>query len=197
MGYKEDFLKDIDASLPEGVLGLLEVAIPEAPSVTISDVDSAIIAQGILAKYLLDLFDTFRGLTPIELLLRIGQKNATLQSALLAGIEYNPKKSFEFSILSPQKEGFYFPEQEIQFSAEIMSQKGFEACTGIVVSISEVNQTFTLEKIEDLLGFRKNMVVALPEVVSLPMSLTARFMASFEGAENYTKSVEFQISPPV
>lgn len=120
MGYKEDFLTALNESLPEGILELLEKEIPEAPSVTVSDVDSAIIANGHLAKYLLDLFNTFKGLTPVELLLRIGQKNATLQAAFLAGIEYTKGEGeYDFSIsLDPT---IVYTDSPIPFQLEVIN----------------------------------------------------------------------------
>jgi hypothetical protein len=198
MGLKTDFLSELNADLPDGVGGLLDKAIPAAPSVaTPTDVDSAIIAQGVLAKYLLDLFDTFRGLTPIELLLRIGQKNATLQAALLAGLEYVEKTSFEYEILSPSTSGTYYPEDENQFSAELETQEGFEACIGIVATIPELSQTIVLERIDDMYAYRKNTTLSFPVVSEFPMSLTARFSATFEGAELYAKTVNFEVSAPL
>ena len=197
MGLKTDFLNALNADLPEGIAGLLDKAIPEAPSVTVTDVDSAIIAQGILAAYLLDVFDTFRGLTPIELLLRIGQKNATLQAALLAGLEYAEKKSFDYTILSPTTSGFYYPEGEIQFSAALETQAGFNACAGIAVTIPELSQNIALARLGDVQGYCTNTALSFPEVSSFPMPLTAIFTATFDGAEPYTKTVNFEVSAPL
>lgn len=74
---------------PEGILDFLATPLPTPPTISApADVDAAIIANGICAKYVLDLFTPFAGLTPIELLLRIGQHNNVLEAGLLAGLEY-------------------------------------------------------------------------------------------------------------
>lgn len=99
MSLKDEFLKALDEALPVGILGCIDARIPPAPSVTVTDVNSAIFAMGVLSQYLCDLCREFLGLTPVELLLRIGQRNATLQAMLLLSLEFIGSQSFK--ILAP------------------------------------------------------------------------------------------------
>jgi hypothetical protein len=85
---KQTFIEAVRLT-PDGIQDFLETPIPTPPEIsTPADVDAAIIASGVLSKYLLDVFTVFAGLTPVELLLRIGQHNSVLESAMLAGLEY-------------------------------------------------------------------------------------------------------------
>lgn len=196
MGHKEDFLSALNESLPKGVSGFLDREIPDAPEVVVDSVDSAIIASGILSKYLLDLFHAFGGLTPVELLLRIGQKNATLQAALLAGLEYFKKDNHEFSIISPTETGIYQANTEIQFSAEFENQADFDACSGMSVDLVECGQNFVLDRLDDQPAFMSNILPELPEVVEFPFEVLCRFTASFEEGDPYTQTVTIQILEP-
>jgi hypothetical protein len=89
---------------PEGITGFLTTPIPTPPTIaTPTDVDAAVLANGICAKYILDLFLPFAGLTPVELCLRIGQHNSVLQAGLLAGLQYidATQTQKDIKILSP------------------------------------------------------------------------------------------------
>lgn len=96
---KDNFIASWNSMLPDGVLNLAEAAFPPAPTIdTPTDVDAAIIAQGVLSKYLLDLFAAFEGLTPVDLILHIGQRNAVNKAMLLAGLELADEDAEEHSI---------------------------------------------------------------------------------------------------
>ena len=88
---------------PEGVQDFISVPIPDLTATTLpNDIDSAIITQGVLAHNLNSIFMEFVGLTPIQVLLRIGQHNSTLQAALLAGLEYvATQEVYDFEIVEP------------------------------------------------------------------------------------------------
>jgi hypothetical protein len=97
---------------PEGILDFLATPIPTPPTVaTPADVDAAIIANGICAQYILDLFQPFAGLTPIELMLRIGQHNNVLEAGLLAGLEYigETETQQDLEIIAPQSGASLLP----------------------------------------------------------------------------------------
>jgi hypothetical protein len=98
--------------LTPGVVEFLSAAIPDPPEITTpTDVDAAIIANGIAAKYVLDLFKPFAGLTPVEMVLHIGQLNTVLQGAYLAGLEYINASGAQngITIVMPEDGHTYLP----------------------------------------------------------------------------------------
>ena len=108
---KQAFLEAVRTT-PDGISGFLTAVIPTPPDIPYPEtVNGAIIVNGICAKYIMDLFAPFAGLTPIELLLRIGQHNSVLESAMLAGLEYITGASDEgsLSVLHPAGQGPYSP----------------------------------------------------------------------------------------
>lgn len=113
MSVKTDFIQDFRAT-PEGIATFLETEIPTLAAIsTPVDVDAAIIAQGVLAMNLNLILKAFEGLTPIELILRIGQHNSVLESAMLAGLEYlegdTENAQTDFEILEPSAGTTYLP----------------------------------------------------------------------------------------
>lgn len=197
MGYKEDFLAAINEALPEGISGLLDKEIPEAPSVTVTDVDSAIIATGHLSKYFLDLFNTFKGLTPVELLLRIGQKNATLQAGVLIATEYIKKESFDFTIVFPTTATYTrIAGDDFICSVSFPDDNSFDACTGVsIVFDPQIAESTSLERNEENRTFLKNfpMIQAPSQEI---LEVVARFTASFEDADDFTQAIGFGIRLP-
>jgi hypothetical protein len=98
--------------LTPGVVEFLSAAIPDPPEITTpADVDAAIIANGLAAKYVLDLFKPFAGLTPVEMVLHIGQLNTVLQGAYLAGLEYIQTSNAQqnFAIVYPEDGRVCYP----------------------------------------------------------------------------------------
>lgn len=88
MGVKEDLITAINYT-PDGINSKLNTGIPALDATTLpTDVDSAILTQGILAHNINQILKAFEGLTPVELLLRIGQKSPALQGAFLSGLEF-------------------------------------------------------------------------------------------------------------
>jgi len=84
---KTDMLQEVLTDLPEGVRNFLETPIPTLTATTApTDVDSAIIAQGILAHNLNTIFQAFEGLTLAAIPMYIGQLNTVNQGILLAGL---------------------------------------------------------------------------------------------------------------
>jgi len=121
---KQEFIEAVRLT-PDGINDFLETPIPAAPTIgTPTDKDSAIIANGVLSKFLLDLFAPFAGLTPVELLLRIGQHNSVLESAMIAGLEYlegsdSDEQGLQF--IEPTDGGTYSP-GEMRFT--VAAQNG-------------------------------------------------------------------------
>lgn len=111
---KQDFVEAVRLT-PDGIKEFLETPIPEAPTVSPAD-DTA---NEALAAFLLNLFRPFAGLTPVELLLRIGQHNSVLESAMIAGLEYiegADSESNGLTILEPQ-DGQTYDAGEMRFTA--------------------------------------------------------------------------------
>lgn len=145
MGVKDQFLQALD-EVPEGISGFTDRAIPTFPVVGWpEDVDAAIIAQGQLAANINILLKTFEGLTPVELLLRLGQRNEVMKAMLLAGLQYLSEQSLhDFTILEPE-EGQSYSAGSISFKAQITS--GLDDLYLFQVEVDE--ETFSLGSNEE------------------------------------------------
>jgi hypothetical protein len=105
MSAKEAFIEALNA-LPPGVASFLTTPIPSVePISSPADVEEALIANGRLSSHINSILMAFGGMTPVELLLRIGQHNNVLQAALLAALEY---RSGGFSIVAPADGETYY-----------------------------------------------------------------------------------------
>jgi hypothetical protein len=100
--------------------------------------DDAIIAQGVLAVFLLDVFRPFGGLTPVELLLRIGQHNSVTEAILFTALEYlsDSDAQKEFTILEPKDGKTYLP-GDIRIAVSAKSSNIAFA----IVTVSDAYQT--------------------------------------------------------
>lgn len=172
---------------PDGIQDFLTTALPTAPTIsTPSDVDSAIIANGVLAKFILDACAPFGGLTPVELLLRIGQHNNVLETAMLAGLEYlgeaaGGDAAVDFTIVEPEAGGAYLP-GSLRLTAQVdngsILQIAVEVGTEEPVSLASDDGV-------SFYGF-----VRLEEVGEY----TATFTALFEDESTQSASVTFTMS---
>lgn len=111
MSVKADFLEAIRKT-PDGIDGFLATAIPTLTATTLpTDTDSAILVQGILAHNLNTILCLYSGLTPIELLLRIGQHSNVSEAILLSGLEFigDSQAQKEFTIKEPVEDYEYAP----------------------------------------------------------------------------------------
>ncbi|MGD9125756.1 MAG: hypothetical protein PVH19_00120 [Planctomycetia bacterium] len=135
---KQEFIDVWNGMLPDGVVGAAEKPIPAAPTIeTPTTEEAANIAQGVLAKYLLDFFNTFEGLTPVDLILHIGQRNAVNKALLLASIEQTSDKGgkHDISIIQPAVGTFDLSEELLTCEVELF---------GDLIDLEEV--FVTLEK---------------------------------------------------
>jgi hypothetical protein len=185
---KQQFIEAIRLT-PDGIAGFLTTEIPEPPTIsTPSDVDSAIIANGLAAKYICDLIAPFAGLTPIELLLRIGQHNSVLESAMLAGLEYleGANAAQGFTVLAPQDGGVYLP-GEMRIRCEVTNG----TCEAITCAIGE-GESFDLIERDGIWQQYVNV-----EEGELSASFTAYFTDADPAAQivNFTISVELEPEP--
>lgn len=109
MGLKAEFI-DLLRQTPDGIAAFLTEEIPEPPEISQpATTDDAVIAQGILSYYLLEVFRPFAGVTPVELLLRIGQHNNVVETMCLAGLEYlaDTNTQQDFTVEEPIAETKY------------------------------------------------------------------------------------------
>lgn len=201
---KQQFINALNTT-PEGIDDFLETPIPVVASISNpTDVDGAIVAQGQLAYNINEILRAFGGLTIVELLLRIGQHNSVLQGALLAALEYTKKTSIEFTIESPVSATLYFlPDESLECRVTFEDEASFSKCTGISVEIfannpeqSSFNETIRLTgEIENLCfsGECENIINKLG-YTTLVIEMTARFIATFEKAETYTKAIDFGVT---
>jgi len=74
---------------PDGITAFETTPIPDPPAASPpTTVDDAIIVNGVCAYYLMEVFRSFAGLTPVELLLRLGQHSSIGEGLLLTGLQF-------------------------------------------------------------------------------------------------------------
>lgn len=128
---KQTFITAVRTT-PDGIAGFLDTPIPEPPTLAQpTDVDTAIIVNGVCAWYVLELFRPFAGLTPVELLLRIGQHNSVLESAMLAGLEYltDSQAANDFEIVAPTDGQVLLP-GELRITARAKNEAVIKSIAG-------------------------------------------------------------------
>jgi len=111
-GIKDDFIAEILADLPEGIRDYLDAEVPEPPEVSMpTDVDSAILVNGVCAWYVLELFRPLAGLKLVQIPMFLGQLNTVNGGMLLASLEYDETSQAEqnFKVIQPQEGGTYYP----------------------------------------------------------------------------------------
>lgn len=188
MGLKEQFLQALD-EVPGGIANFTETAIPTLATISDpSDVDSAIIAQGKLAYNLNLILKEFEGMTPIELFLRIGQRNTVVKALLLAALQYvSQTELHDFNILLPESGIVHTPGQ-IDFTAEVTT--GLDDLTAFYVDVTgPENKIVQLAQNEE----NKNRFEGQEEFTQTGL-YTAVFTAEF-GDYIVTKDVEIDIQP--
>jgi uncharacterized membrane protein YgcG len=178
---KQTFITAVRTT-PAGIAGFLTTPIPEPPTISQpADVDAAIIVNGVCAWFILELFRPFAGLTPVELLLRIGQHNSVLESAMLAGLEYleDTQAAQEFEIVEPT-EGTAYSAGDFRVTARPKSNTIIKGLSGAVGA-----KTFVLKESE---GVWQAWVI-IADAGDYTMTLTA----TFETGDPVSKSVNFQV----
>jgi hypothetical protein len=111
MGIKQDFIEAI-RNTPDGIKDFLSVAIPTLQATTCpTDKDSSILTQGVLAHNLNCILLLFVGLTPVEMVLRVGQHSNVIEAILLSCLEYIPESNAEqdLTIEEPIENQAYAP----------------------------------------------------------------------------------------
>lgn len=179
MSAKETFLEALNI-LPDGLGDKLDKAIPDAPVIsTPTDVDTAIVAQGILAKYLLDFFHEFAGFTPAEAMMRIGQKNIVNQGILLAELEYIGSQG-DITVITPVTGGVYYG---------YLSTWKVELIRGSVDSITGHigEDEFEFEEVEE-----KLWSATWPVAIG---THNASITATFQDGSTATEEMAFEIKP--
>lgn len=141
---KREFLEALNTDLPNGIGALLLNEIPSCPDAP-ATVEDAIIAEGQLSLYLIAILNAFVGLTPVDLLLHVGQKNATLQGILLSSLELvNAANPHDFEIFSPN------PNQEcpegstIHFGVQVNTPDPVDSVVCELTKDGEAYTTFAL-----------------------------------------------------
>lgn len=179
---KQNFIEAVRLT-PEGIQEFLTTPIPDPPSITTpADVDAAIVANGIAAKYICDLLGAFAGLTPIELLLRIGQHNNVLESAMLAGLEYiegADSDENDIEVLEPQNGVSYTP-GEMRFQAKAING----VCVGMTLAL---NGGDPIDMIEEDDAWTQYINMEIGEATTI-------FSAMFEDETTQTETISFTIA---
>ena len=176
----EEFIKELEKDTPSGVLNFLATQIGEIDEISApSTTDEAVIACGQLAANLNNAWlKKFSGFTPVEGLMRIGQKNPVIISSLLSNLEFITASN-KLTIISPT-------------SGQEMTYEDLFACTGagiesVTVTI-DAGMEITLTQNGDVWsgGF--------VDELATDAELTATFAASFADGENVSKTVSFTIA---
>jgi hypothetical protein len=153
-------------TLPDGIQEFLAVALPEIESISVpTTTDDAIIAQGVLAANINTWMEAYVGLCPIEMLLRIGQKNEALQCLLLSALEYFG--TADFSVSSPADDAVFTDEQTVTLSV-----------SGNADDITAISVTVTSEHLDT--------VVSLDPVESTPGSFQTIWTPDWEAIPDET-----------
>ena len=154
--------------LAEGFATFLEVPLPEfnADSMT---AEQAIIEEGKLSRHLNTIFTLFEGLFPLEIPLRMGQKNATQQGMLLAALEatrtvgayYSGDLEAQAEELKTQIESVQPVGENVSISEEFWQQIYTDAGTLLVSLKSPQYAEIAFDAIElaqTIVGFLDTMV---------------------------------------
>lgn len=182
---KQQFI-DAFRATPDGISEFLTAPVPTLETITSpADVDAAIIAQGKLAANLNLILKTFEGLTPIELLLRIGSHSPVAEIAALAGWQYINASSAQqdFSITAPTAGSTYQPG-----NLRLSCSAGNGQIKQVAVEI-EGQSPIALESSDDGLSFYGYARFEAEETGEF----TATFSALFSDDSTQTASVSFTI----
>lgn len=120
MGLKSTFIESLRQT-PEGINAFLNTAIPPLEATTKpTTVDDAQITQGILAHNFNLILKPLEGLTPIELLLRIGQHSNVAEAMLFSGLEYieDPESAEKDFTIKEPVEGTKYAQGDIRIIVE-------------------------------------------------------------------------------
>lgn len=179
---KQAFLQALnDADIPDGIKTFLQIPIP-APPASPGTVEQAIIATGALSSYCSAILAAFQGLTPIDLLLHAGQKNATLQSIAISGLELTKATSeSDFAITSPGEGSAYGDGTAVNFVITIISGDVSNAAVVIDASTSSPLQ------------YQGDRIWKRSIVVSGVSEHEAVFTVKFTDGYSKTKSVAFSM----
>lgn len=131
MPNKSQQLKDGFAVLPDSITELLDKTLPEPPTISIpTTVDDAIIAQGVLSKYLLDVFKELTGFSIAAAMMHIGQLNTVNQVVALASLQVQPNW-VEIEVILPSDAVFYSTESS--FLCEIAIDGNAESIDAVTL----------------------------------------------------------------
>lgn len=116
-------LAEIEQDIPEGVRNFLTTELPDGPTLTAPvDVETAIICQAEFCVWMGQMFGQFKGLTPIQIPMMIGQLNTVQHSMLLSALEVaQPTEEAPglLTILDPKDGASYLPgELRVRASAD-------------------------------------------------------------------------------
>ena len=175
----KEFIDEIHASLPESVSGFLETQIGEIEELTMPETrEQAVIVCGQFAAIMNNaLLRPFAGLTPIEVLMRIGQKNAVHIAAMLSGLEAISGSGGKLTILSPKAGGIYPNWMEEGF---VCTGQGIDS-----VSVSVGGASLSMSETEGV--WRGSLSKPLDSGKH-----SAVFTATFNDESTSSKSVEFE-----
>ena len=105
---RQAFIDELNSTVT-GIDDFIDTPIPVLTEITTSfDADNPTRNNEILAYNVNKILRAFQGLTPIELILRIGQKNETMQAMLLAALEYVGGGENSLTVISPIADGEYY-----------------------------------------------------------------------------------------
>lgn len=173
------FLDELHADMPEGLAAYLETPFGEVADIAMpNSKDAAVIACGQLAANLNNAFlKPFAGMTPVEMILRAGQKNPVFISSLLGSLEFITGGGGGLQIIAPA-EGSVNPNY-------------FElacACPGKPVTVSVT----VGEMVIDLTRKTGNTWKGFPATPIPSGKHLAEFLAEFDDGSTLVKTSNFE-----
>ena len=135
----KDALKIKLKELPPGFTDVLGATMPVLADIAVpADVDAAIIAQGLLANYLIEIFNRLGGLELLEVPLRIGEFVPALHAMAAVGLEFvGAKDGGEITMIIPTNGAVYYGALT-EVRCEVSNVSG--------VTVDDGNETFDLSQ---------------------------------------------------
>jgi len=175
---KQALIDALNSTVP-GIDDFIGTPIPELEEITSTfDADNPTQNNEILAYNVNKILKTFEGLIPVELILRIGQKNETIQAMLLAGLEYIGAGEASMTVVAPVASGEYYG----WFDSWIVNVTG-----GMVTSVSVTVDGETFPLLDD---GETNYLGLWPIAVG---THTATIKAVFEDNTSKIETISFEV----
>lgn len=197
MGLKDDFVQALQ-TLPPGIEDFLTTQIPNLPDVPFPEtIEEAVIANAKCACNINTLLRTFSGVTPIEIMMRIGQLHPGIISLVLAGLQYLTP-GYDVTPVFPQEGITYLT----PFSTIELNVSGYDQLISLSATIQETSEEVTLIASESNPGRFVGTCADLPPEEMIPegeewtVNFTLQVAAEFtlrNRTQSITQTIHFTV----